>query len=715
VILNVTNWTPTEIDIGAGPTSNGGPTTNGFGGNLTSLFGNYYTFGPNDTLQIQVQNPNDPAAGTATGTVTLPAFLQIFIQPPQSMEVNDIPETSPIVLFFDVDEDTKLLTDILTYLTNQNLYTKYGGHISQVVTQTGVENSGHALISNFDFAYGLVFETPGDIADFLEAGAEATTTELSIQLGTGFSDPVPDPLSIANDAVNQTLNTVYASSDYVIQAELLSVPPLWTLVNGATGQREQVVFFLNLNETMLIRIPLSALPTSGTSLNLTNILLNERFGYYSTGYGALPQLFGSLNTIAETTFSSLPQYFSLNNVFDAEVVDMWGNATGIPVSVPQAGSVVGAPNINVQPQSQTMATGSTAVLTVGSNGVISSDSLSAVARVGSIDSTSYQWYMNGVAVSGATNSTLVLQNLSAANAGNYNCLVSNSVGATLSSTAMLTVISTPNPGRIINISCRAQVGTGGNILIAGFVIGGAAGSEPVLIRGSGPALIPFGVTGTLPDPQLSLYSGSTILGTNNGWGGSSTISNEASTVGAFIWTNPSSHDSALFETLPSGAYTAQIVGQSGDTGVALIELYDATPAGTYTTASPSLVNISTRVQVGTGSDILIAGFVIGGSTSETVLIRASGPALMPFGVTSTLPDPQLTLSSGSTVLSSNTGWGANPQIAAAAASVGAFSWGTSATSDSAMLVTLPPGAYTAQVAGASGDTGVALIEVYEVP
>ena len=146
----------------------------------------------------------------------------------------------------------------------------------------------------------------------------------------------------------------------------------------------------------------------------------------------------------------------------------------------------------------------------------------------------------------------------------------------------------------------------------------------------------------------------------------------------------------------------------------MAEVYDATPSGTYSPSIPRIVNISARVQVGTGGDILIAGFVIGGATSETVLIRASGPALAAFGVAGTLSDPQLQLYSGQTVLGENAGWGGNAQIANVAKSVGAFPW-TAGSDDSALLVTLPPGAYTAQVAGLSGDTGVALIEVYEVP
>jgi hypothetical protein len=238
----------------------------------------------------------------------------------------------------------------------------------------------------------------------------------------------------------------------------------------------------------------------------------------------------------------------------------------------------------------------------------------------------------------------------------------------------------------------------------------------VLARASGPALAPFGVAGTLADPQLELdSSSSSVIGVNDGWAGSSQISGAAASVGAFPWASSASHDSALLKSLPAGGYTASISGQSGDTGVALAEIYDTTPAGTYTPASPRIVNISARVQVGTGGNVLIAGFVIGGSTSRTVLIRASGPALIPFGVTGTLPDPLLQLNSATGLVASNSAWGGNQQITSAASSVGAFTWQFASSNDSAILVTLAPGAYTASVSGASGDSGVALVEVYEVP
>jgi hypothetical protein len=370
----------------------------------------------------------------------------------------------------------------------------------------------------------------------------------------------------------------------------------------------------------------------------------------------------------------------------------------------------GFPQFTGAPQSQTISSGSTVVFTASAN------------------AAAYQWFLNGSALTdgaqfaGSSSSQLLVTGATAADAGTYTCVATNASGATTSAPATLAVSASADIGRLINISCRATVGTGANLLIAGFVVGGAGttGSEPLLIRGSGPALIPFGVTGVLPDPQLQLFSSGTVLGTDNGWAGDPKIASAAASAGAFAWSDTKSHDSAILGNLQNGTYTAQVAGQSGDSGVALVEVYDETPAGTYTPSSPRLVNISTRVQVGSGSNILIAGFVIGGSTSKTVLVRASGPALVPFGVAGTLPDPQLKLyranaGQASTLLQANSGWAGDVQISGTANRVGAFAWNDPSSQDSAILMTLPPGSYTAQVSGLSGDTGVALIEIYEVP
>jgi beta-glucanase (GH16 family) len=133
--------------------------------------------------------------------------------------------------------------------------------------------------------------------------------------------------------------------------------------------------------------------------------------------------------------------------------------------------------------------------------------------------------------------------------------------------------------------------------------------------------------------------------------------------------------------------------------------------------SSNLINISSKGFVGTGGNVLIDGFVINGSAPQTVLVRASGPALAaaPFDIAGSLPDPKLQLYSGGTVIGENAGWGGNPQITAAAATVAAFPWSHPSSSDSALLMTLTPGAYTAILSGASGDTGVSILEVYAVP
>jgi len=332
-------------------------------------------------------------------------------------------------------------------------------------------------------------------------------------------------------------------------------------------------------------------------------------------------------------------------------------------------------------------------------------------------SPTYQWNFNGSPIPGATGPELLIAGATAANAGGYTCTATNSRGSATSLVTALSVVASADPGRLVNLSTRAQVGTAANIMIAGFAVGGpgTSGSEPLLVRGSGPALSSFGVAGALADPELTLDGSGGVIATNAGWGGDARVAAAAASVGAFPWTVASSHDAALVETLPGGLYTAQIAGAGGDTGLALAEVYDATPKGAYTPASPRLVNISTRAQVGTGANVMIVGFVVGGSTARTVLIRASGPALAPFGVTGTLPDPQVELDGASGVLATNSGWGGSPQLASVAASVGAFAWRNASSLDSALLVTLPPGAYTAQVSGASGDTGVALVELYEVP
>ncbi|HEY5228030.1 MAG TPA: immunoglobulin domain-containing protein [Opitutaceae bacterium] len=375
------------------------------------------------------------------------------------------------------------------------------------------------------------------------------------------------------------------------------------------------------------------------------------------------------------------------------------------VVVAAAASNTPAPVFTTQPVSVTVTGGTVALDAVASN------------------ASSYQWMWNGsTPVSGATDSTLLIANAASA-AGSYTCVATNSAGTATSNAATLTVTSTANVGRMVNISARSSVGTGASIIFGGFAIGGGTGTLPLLIRASGPAIAvaPFNVGGTLADPMLQLFNsaGTAIAGDlNTGWAGNAQVSADAAAVGAFGWSTPTSHDAALDLPLAVGSYTAQVSGESGDTGVAIMEVYDATPAASYASTPLHLTNLSARVLVGSGANALFAGFVIKGDTAMTVLIRASGPAISvaPFNVGGTIPDPVLTLQNQSTsaTIASNAAWGGDTEISSTAMSVGAFGWSNPASKDSALLITLPPGNYTANVAGASADSGVAIVEVYEV-
>lgn len=369
---------------------------------------------------------------------------------------------------------------------------------------------------------------------------------------------------------------------------------------------------------------------------------------------------------------------------------------------------LGAPHIVAQPMGPTIAEGAAAVLSVGA--------------VQGDPGLTYEWQLNGSLLqeggffSGTRQSVLVISKAGAAASGTYTCLVSNAEASVVSEGAVVSVVATGDPGRLTNLSCRAPVGSGASELFVGFAVGGAdaVGMESLLLRASGPALSNFAIPGILSDPTLELIGPAGLLASNSGWKGSPAVAEAAAALGAFPWSDPASADSALLPNLGPGTYSAEILGASGDGGVALAEIYDATAAAALNATSPRLVNLSARSSVGTGANVLIAGFVIGGTTSMTVLIRASGPALIPFGVAGVLADPSLQVISAGRVVAANTGWAGSPPVAAAAASAGAFPWGSSFTADSALLLTLEPGAYTAAVSGATGDTGEALIEIYEI-
>lgn len=355
--------------------------------------------------------------------------------------------------------------------------------------------------------------------------------------------------------------------------------------------------------------------------------------------------------------------------------------------------------------------------------------LAVAARSGAIFSVeaigappiSYQWLQNGAPISGATSPNLYLTNVGTAQAGSYSVVVSTSAGTATSDPALLTLSTAPT--RLGNISSRGVAGNNANVLTAGFVVTGT-GTKQMLIRVVGPSLAALGITGFLPNPNLTVFNSAGVsTQTNDNWGTQTggaaavtAITQATTRVGAFALP-ANSLDAVVLATLQPGSYTVQASGAGNTTGVAIIEVYDASTVLT----GPKAINVSTRANVGTGENILIAGFIVNGTVSRRVLIRGIGPTLRNFGLgaNAVLPDPQLKLldSSGVT-LATNDDWASGDTaafITAAATAAGAFPL-VNGSKDSSIIIMLAPGAYTAQLSGVgtTNNTGIGLIEVYDV-
>jgi hypothetical protein len=258
--------------------------------------------------------------------------------------------------------------------------------------------------------------------------------------------------------------------------------------------------------------------------------------------------------------------------------------------------------------------------------------------------------------------------------------------------------------RVLNLSTRGTVSTGDNTLINGFII---AGPDPktVVLRALGPSLSRFGVSGALADPVLKLYNSSgTLIATNDNW---------QTNIGAtFMQQNgyaPASplESGILRANLAPGAYTAVVSGNNGSQGVSLAEVYEIYSPG----LNSRLTNVSGRGFVGTGDNVLISGFIIGDVGSGTVVVRALGPSLGPRGVSQPLSDPVLKIfDSDGSLIATNDNW----QDDSNAIYVRRNGLQPPNALDSAIVLHLPAGSYTAIVSGVNGATGNALVEVYDL-
>ena len=274
--------------------------------------------------------------------------------------------------------------------------------------------------------------------------------------------------------------------------------------------------------------------------------------------------------------------------------------------------------------------------------------------------------------------------------------------ATATATATPTATPTP-PTQAVNLSTRMRSDTGDNAGIGGFIITGSV-PKRVMIRGLGPSLTKFGFTAAelLSDPTLELHGPqgfATVF--NNNWKDSQETQIKNSGLAP-----TDDAESAIDITLAPGSYTAILRGNNNGVGIGLVEVYDLN-----ITAS-KLANLSTRAFVRTGNSVVIAGFILGNNGgNDRIVIRGLGPSLAAFGISNTLQNPTLELrDQNGGLLKSNDDWG---EDSAQAAEINGAGLAPTNPKESAIAALLPPGSYTAILAGQNSGQGVGTVEVYD--
>ena len=244
-------------------------------------------------------------------------------------------------------------------------------------------------------------------------------------------------------------------------------------------------------------------------------------------------------------------------------------------------------------------------------------------------------------------------------------------------------------------------------MIGGFIITGSA-PKNVAVRGIGPSLTALGISDALADPTLELHAANgSLLMQNDDWQDDPTQAAQLTALGLAL---QDPKESGMVATLnPGASYTAILAGKNGGVGVGLVEIYDTNQA-----ADSQLANISTRGFVQTGENVMIGGLILGGNNQNTgIVVRGIGPSLAQiFGLSPVLADPTLELrDSNGTLLIANDDWQDDP---VSAAQLTALGLAPQDPKESGIFMSLPPGAFTAILAGQSSGTGIGLVEIYNV-
>lgn len=501
----------------------------------------------------------------------------------------------------------------------------------------------------------------------------------------------------------------YGAGRYV----LISGSRAWTSPDGATWadiagtQSSGRVAFGNglfvltggTYRTSTDGVTFTARTPTGITLAGTNTIrfAAGRFLYHQftfSGITPVNEIVSSTDGITWTPFTSYPTgaIFNMNDVAEGNnrLVVVGFTQTQVPVAAfLDITSLPTPPALTTQPLAQSAVLGGSVTFTAAASG----------------NGNTYQWRKDNVAIAGATAATYTIGAVTAASAGNYTVVVTNSAGFSTSSAAALTIVPASQIGRIANVSVRTTLAAE-QILIVGFSMSGG-GAKNVLVRAVGPGLGALGVPGTMADPKLTLFNGSTQIATNDNWAGDTAVSTAMSSLGAFPFPSAASLDAALVASVDGGR-TVHVSGPTA--GNVIVEAYDA-----GTGVSPRFTSVSALNRSGTGNDVLIAGFTVTGSTNRNLLIRGIGPSLAaaPFNLPGTLTDPKIEIFNAAQVkVVENDTWAAS--LTPTFDSVGAFRL-VAGSRDAAITANLAPGSYTVQVSGADGGSGSAIVEIYELP
>ncbi|QJR16522.1 hypothetical protein [Usitatibacter palustris] len=316
------------------------------------------------------------------------------------------------------------------------------------------------------------------------------------------------------------------------------------------------------------------------------------------------------------------------------------------------------------------------------------------------------WYFQGVSSASYPNS--LFSELGSISGSNFEAVDTALLQVNVNSGQALQGVN-GNPARIANISTRGQVLTGGDVMIAGFIVTGTA-PKTVVITVAGPSLAAAGITNPLANPVMTLVRASdgVAIASNDNWQ-SQTVPTHVADIQTAGFAPAHPNEPAIMATLAPGAYTAVVTGAGGTTGVGLVGVYEVDRPDV------PVINISTRGPVLTGNDVMIAGFIIYGDSTKDVVVTVAGPSLSGAGIPNPLNNPMLTIvrASDGVVIATNDNW-QTQTVPGHVAMIQNAGFAPAHPNEPAAYLTLAPGAYTAVVQGVSNTTGVGLVGVYRV-